>query len=600
MHLQGSFGALRRHGVCWVAPALMNITWDVEIESQGLTKDNVLRGHRVWHAFDRVAQAGHEDREIVGVDVGDGPDNEPVFGVLLALLQITEDLVLILEKRIVQESSNPPGDFSRNTSTRAQNLALVREQLDARREHTVASGAVGNAVGEVPVLLVIQGIRIEPQWTRLECKRPTVASNAPRGECGALTGEQQRPGKSGACHRERQDQMPQGVSKSHPAGSFIGELNSSCAECKRFLPLPSTAFGRTGHDIDQQPSRHARRWVLRMDLLDSSPMDGPRNASDSTPSSSAGPPQARQITISKPGSSRLLEAVERLLRSDRRHAERFMRFARDARMSLDHVWCAIDSEGVIQATVLASPSPGRTAMLFASSPHSAEDAALVGRVIDDTCQSLHETDVGLAQALVEPSDRLEQEAFIHGGLRRLAILAYMERPVPRRNSIAQPKFPANIRIERYRSEHRPELEQLLVQTYERTLDCPGLAGLRRPDDVVEGHMHSGIFKPEWWVLARDRTTDQLVGVSLMNGSAGSGSIELVYLGVVPQVRGQGIGRALLQHGLRLVAGARERNVVLAVDESNDPALDIYEELGFHRTIRRVALVRRLDKEPISE
>lgn len=327
-------------------------------------------------------------------------------------------------------------------------------------------------------------------------------------------------------------------------------------------------------------------------------MDGAQNAPDSTPSGSASPSQATEVSIARPGPARLLEAVERLLRSDRRHAERFMRFARDARMSLDHVWCAIGADGTIQATVLASPSPGRTAMLFASSPNSSEDASLVGQVIDCTCRSLPDADVGLAQALVEPSGHLEQEAFVHGGLRRLSILAYMERPVPKRNSIAQPNLPPDIRIERYRSEYRHQLEQLLVQTYERTLDCPGLAGLRRPADVVEGHMHSGIFKPEWWLLARERSSDRLVGVSLMNGSAGSGSIELVYLGAVPHVRGRGIGRALLQHGLRLIAGSRERNVVLAVDESNDPALDIYEDLGFHRTIRRVALVRKLDEESV--
>lgn len=189
---------------------------------------------------------------------------------------------------------------------------------------------------------------------------------------------------------------------------------------------------------------------------------------------------------------------------------------------------------------------------------------------------------------------------MHGGLRRLAILAYMERPVPKRNSIPQPVFPDDVRIERYRSEHRKQLEQLLLKTYDRTLDCPGLAGLRRPADVVEGHMYSGIFKPEWWVLVRERKSDRLIGVSLLNGSAGSGSIELVYLGVIPDVRGRGIGRALLQHGLRMIAGSRERNVVLAVDESNAPALDIYEDLGFHRTIRRVALVRKLDENPISD
>ena len=299
------------------------------------------------------------------------------------------------------------------------------------------------------------------------------------------------------------------------------------------------------------------------------------------------------IRIAQPGPARLLEAVERLLRSDRRHAERFLRFAQETRMSLDHIWCAFGTSNRILATVLASPSPGRTAMLFASPPRSSEEAPLVGRVVDATCRSLKNADVALAQALVEPADRLEQDAFIHGGLLRLAMLTYMERSVPERNAILQTDFPDGVHLECYRSEHRAELEDLLVETYRDTLDCPGLAGLLDPSDVVEGHMHSGTFRPEWWVIARKGK--RAIGVSLFNGSAGSSSIELVYLGLTKNARGRGIGWALLQHGLGLVAGSRERNIVLAVDEENDPALKIYEKAGFHRTIRRVALIRKLDE-----
>ena len=314
----------------------------------------------------------------------------------------------------------------------------------------------------------------------------------------------------------------------------------------------------------------------------------PEDPAESPPGGSDG-----VMRIAQPGPARLLEAVERLLRSDRRHAERFMRFARETRMSLDHIWCAFGTSNRILATVLVSPSPGRTAMLFASTPRSAEEAPLMGRVIDAACRSLSTADVALAQALVEPADKLEQDAFIHGGLIRLAMLTYMERPVPDRNAIPQADFPEGVTLERYRSEHRSELEALLVETYHETLDCPGLAGLRDPSDVVEGHMHSGIFRPEWWVIARKGK--RAIGVSLFNGSAGSSSIELVYLGLTQNARGLGIGQALLRHGLRLVSGSRERNIVLAVDEANEPALNIYEKAGFHRTIRRVALIRDLEK-----
>ena len=314
------------------------------------------------------------------------------------------------------------------------------------------------------------------------------------------------------------------------------------------------------------------------------------------------PPNAHQVPsgnsgelrIIRPGPARLMDAIERLLRSDRRRAERFMRFARDSRMSLEHIWCAIDSKQRIRSTVLASPSPGRTALMFVSSPKSALEAREIGAVVDTACRGLREADVGLAQALVEPTDHLENDAFLHGGLTKLSTLTYMERPVPNRRASFNTTMPDGVDIKPFSLSERAELEELLVETYQDTLDCPGLAGLRRPEDVVDGHMSAGIFKPEWWTILRKGKRP--IGVSLLNGSAGSGSIELVYLGIVPEARGQRIGQSLLNHSLQLVAGSRERKIVLAVDEANTPAQEIYEKTGFIRTVRRTAFVRPLDQE----
>lgn len=301
----------------------------------------------------------------------------------------------------------------------------------------------------------------------------------------------------------------------------------------------------------------------------------------------------------QPGPARLMESIERLLGSDRRRAERFMRFARDSRMSLEHIWCAIDEKDRIISTVLASPSPGRTALLFSSSPDTPGEAREIGRLIDATCNSLKAAGMGLAQSLVEPGEQLEHTAFLEGGLEELAILTYMERPVPARGSDFDTELPGDLTIEPFTLDQREELEALLPMTYQETLDCPGLAGLRDPKDVVDGHMSAGIFKPEWWLIARD--AGRPIGVILLNGSSGSSSVELVYLGIIPESRGSGLGQRLLNNGLQRIAGTRERKVVLAVDEANTPALGIYEKTGFKRTVRRCALIRSLDRdEPLGD
>jgi ribosomal protein S18 acetylase RimI-like enzyme len=59
------------------------------------------------------------------------------------------------------------------------------------------------------------------------------------------------------------------------------------------------------------------------------------------------------------------------------------------------------------------------------------------------------------------------------------------------------------------------------------------------------------------------------------------------MGLVPQVRGQGAGRALLAE-LLLEARARgDRSVLLEVFESNAPARTLYEHAGFRRTARLI-------------
>jgi ribosomal protein S18 acetylase RimI-like enzyme len=296
--------------------------------------------------------------------------------------------------------------------------------------------------------------------------------------------------------------------------------------------------------------------------------------------------------IAHPGPARLVEAIQTLLHADSKRARRFLAFAEKSGMSLEHLWCAFDEAQTIRATVMGTLNPGRTAMLFASRPKSREELETTGKVIDATCRGLRKAGVGLAQSLIPPENPLELEAFQAGGLKKIATLTYMERTVPRRRERIDGQLPSELRLESYRPEHRARLEALLAETYRDTLDCPGLARLRKPSDVVEGHMKSGIFKPEWWVfLMKDDTP---VGISMMNVSKTKEAIELVYLGLIPEARGHGTGSALMAHSLRKVSGSPQKTVVLAVDDSNEPASKIYEHFGFRSTARRHAFVRSLD------
>ncbi len=300
--------------------------------------------------------------------------------------------------------------------------------------------------------------------------------------------------------------------------------------------------------------------------------------------------------IIKVGPDRRAEAIERLVAArahdGREHARRFMAYARENHINLDHLWSRLDTAGRIEFTVLGVPSLGRTAMIFASRPETQQHVKPIGQLIRLATQQLVDVGVNLAQTLLDPGDSLEREAFHAGGFRDLALLSYLERPIRSRNlPITPPQWPAGVTVTQYDESMRDELLSVLDASYEQTLDCPGLRGCRRTEDILEGHRASGIYDPALWTILR--INDQPMGTLLLNPSTDGQMIELVYLGLAQPARGRALGTQLLRHGLTLLANRPERTITLAVDEGNTPAIALYRREGFRAVMRRAALIRPL-------
>jgi ribosomal-protein-alanine N-acetyltransferase len=68
-------------------------------------------------------------------------------------------------------------------------------------------------------------------------------------------------------------------------------------------------------------------------------------------------------------------------------------------------------------------------------------------------------------------------------------------------------------------------------------------------------------------------------------------VEVLSLGVVPRLRGRGLGRWLLRLGLRQAAGRGMRTAFLEVRPSNEPARRLYAAAGFVQSGRRAAYYR---------
>jgi len=118
----------------------------------------------------------------------------------------------------------------------------------------------------------------------------------------------------------------------------------------------------------------------------------------------------------------------------------------------------------------------------------------------------------------------------------------------------------------------------LLRTYEESQDCPQLNGVRNSIDVLEGYREQGVFAPERWFFVQREDHD--VGALILTDHPEGGNWELVYMGLVPEARGNGLGRQILDFAMWQAGLGGAERLVLAVDEANQYAREMYERAGF--------------------
>jgi ribosomal protein S18 acetylase RimI-like enzyme len=293
-------------------------------------------------------------------------------------------------------------------------------------------------------------------------------------------------------------------------------------------------------------------------------------------------------TVEPASPARLDQAVCLLLGLDPRtdaHSQRAERF-HDwmKRQGLRPIYQALwRRRPVAAATVMANP--GRTGMLV----HSpcwvcrTRKTALI-QAIRVASQNALDSGLAFVQTLISPQDEQTRPLLERAGYVRLTELIYM------RLGLSAGAPPARNDLEWRGAPEPPQavLESTIAATYEDSLDCPALAGLRSLSDVVEGHRSSGLFRPEWWWVAF--CNGQPAGCVLVNDVASTNRADIVYLGVAKAWRRHGIGQALLGRAARLAKQAGKSALTLAVDAANTPAIALYDGYGFERTDRRLAMV----------
>ena len=175
--------------------------------------------------------------------------------------------------------------------------------------------------------------------------------------------------------------------------------------------------------------------------------------------------------------------------------------------------------------------------------------------------------IRMVQALLPTDVGADAELLVAAGFRHVSDLLYLvclADRFPRQSALsrASSSSPTHPRL-------HARFADLVDATYEDTLDCPAVNGVRSVDDVLQGYRATGHFSPERWFIVRHQGEE--IGCLILTDYPEHATWELIYMGLLPAARGRGWGVEIVRHALWLARQALRNRLVLAVDAANEPA-----------------------------
>lgn len=248
-----------------------------------------------------------------------------------------------------------------------------------------------------------------------------------------------------------------------------------------------------------------------------------------------------------------------------------------------------ESNGRAFAASWLQPQIGRTSTLWPPAGKRKLDLHTVEQLITATLESAATLPIDLVQVLLDESQLSVGEPLVKLGFSKLAELSYLMQVLPRR--FAHPSD-SRLIFDSPAFDQRPLFEELIKATYEATLDCPALEGRRHIADTIAGYQTVGQHDPSLWFIVRWES--QPAGVLLVAPHTEDDQWEVVYMGVIPQFRGLGLGAKILTRLREIASSAQVGQIVLAVDLANTPAVKMYDQAGFVEWARRTVYIKQVD------
>ena len=229
---------------------------------------------------------------------------------------------------------------------------------------------------------------------------------------------------------------------------------------------------------------------------------------------------------------------------------------------------------------------GRLASVWPPGLVPGESPATADKLLAALCDWLASQGVRIAQSLLGDEAAEQRDLFERHGFRHLAELLYLVSDI---QSLSSDLPSPRLRFVQYRPKLADRLAAVVEQTYQGTLDCPAISGVQATEDVLASYRAAGVFRPQWWLIAVHNRRD--VGCLLLADHPDKGIVELVYMGLIPDVRGRGWGLEIVRHAQQIARCAGRRLLLAAVDAANEPALRVYAQAGFGVWDSRSAFVR---------